>query len=119
MVSHDPPATPDESDVCARGSAALLLRADQQPTRADGELTRHLADLLSAVSTELKGDGDSLPTAVRYAAVQLAVHVVQRAGRPDPRRPADVEKAVEHLAPRTDRGKGIPFNRSLRLGRMG
>jgi hypothetical protein len=112
--------TPTErSDALACWSAVLLLRAHPVTALADGELAPHLEGLLSAVSQELEADRESVPTTVRCAAVQLAAHIVRGSSIPVPRRPADAGEPVEHPAHRADQATGIPFSRSIRLGRMG
>ncbi len=119
MVPHEPPATPDDPDVRACRSAVVLLRADPQPIRADREQARYLAELLNVVGAELEADGGSLPTAVRCAAVQLAVHVVQRAATPAPGAAGECREGGHAPRSAADHARAIPFSRSLRLGRMG
>lgn len=119
MTTHDRSALPDQDDAGVCRSAAALLRSAPPPGRADNELARRLDGLLSAVSAELEADGDSVPAAVRRAAVQLAAHVVLRAATPNSPCRVVVDPAAAHRAVGTDHAKKIPFNRSLRLGRMG
>jgi hypothetical protein len=92
---------------------------DPATALADEELAPHLEGLLSAVSQELEVGRESVPKAVRCAAVQLAAHIVRRSSIPVPRRPAGADEPVEHPAPGADQATGIPFCRSIRLGRMG
>lgn len=107
---------PGQTDALACWSAVLLLRVD--PTLAGEELAPHLEALLSAVSQELETDRESLPKTVRCAALQLATHIVRRSSVPVPRWPAGAAgpRKRPHGA---DHATGIPFSRSIRLGRMG
>jgi hypothetical protein len=116
MSSHDSLETVDRSDAATCWSAALHLRAGQQIAPADEELTVHLEGLLSAVGLELEADLESIPKAVRCAAVDLASHIVRRPSIPVPRRCAGADEPSQH----SDHGaQSIPFSRSIRLGRMG
>ena len=123
MLSHDSSDTADRLDALACWSAVVLLRAGQQGALGDEELAVHLEELLSAVSLELEADLESVPKAVRCAAVDLAAHIVRQSSIPVPRRPAgaraDADEPVRHPDHRSDHATGIPFNRSIRLGRMG
>jgi hypothetical protein len=112
--------TPAErSDARACRSAVLLLRAHPATALADAELAPHLDGLLSAVSQELEAERESVPRTVRRAAVQLAALIGRGSSIPTPRRPADAGEPLEHPAHRADQATGIPFSRSIRLGRMG
>jgi hypothetical protein len=108
-----------QADALACWSAVGLLRADPATALAHTELAPHLAGLLSAVSQELEDDCDSLPQSVRCAAVRLAGQIVRRSSIPVPRRPGDADEPSERPAPGAERPTGIPFSRSIRLGRMG
>ena len=124
MASHDP------SDIAARGdalvcrAAVLLLRARRKAGVAGEDLAPDVDRLLSAVGLELETNAESIPTALRRAAVQLSEHLVQRSSIPIPR-DAIGDEPVEHPRPTrgesngTDHGSGIPFAQSIRLGRMG
>ena len=124
MASHDP------SDIAARGdalvcrAAVLLLRARRKAGVAGEDWAPDVDRLLSAVGLELETNAESIPTALRRAAVQLAEHLVQRSSIPVPR-DAIGDEPVEHPRPipgesnGTDHGSGIPFAQSIRLGRMG
>jgi hypothetical protein len=118
MLSHDSLEAADRSDAATCWSAVLHLRAYQQSARADEELTVHLKRLLSAVGLELEADLESIPKAVRCAAVDLAAHIVRRPSIPVPRRPAAADEPVQ---PPDHRGHApnIPFSPSILLGRMG
>lgn len=124
---NNPSGTTDRSDAVTCWSAVQILRADHADHIAaplDGELSRHLDELLSAVSLELEADLESVPKTVRCAAVELAAHITQRStsgvphrrapDRPVKRRGTDRRKSRRH-----DQRRGIPFTRSIRLGRMG
>jgi hypothetical protein len=124
---NNPSGTTDRSDALTCWSAVQILRADRADHIAaplDRELSRHLDELLSAVSLELEADLESVPKTVRRAAVELAAHITQRStsgvphrstsDRPVKRRGADRRKALRH-----DQRRRIPFTRSIRLGRMG
>jgi hypothetical protein len=108
-----------QADALACWSAVLLLRVDPATGLADTELAPHLARLLSAVSQELEADCESVPQSVRSAAVQLAGHIVRRSSMPVPRWPGDADEPAERPVPGADHATGIPFRRSIRLGRMG
>jgi hypothetical protein len=113
-MAHSTRPTPSErSDALACWSAVLLLRSHPAAAVADDGLAPHLAGLLSAVSQELEADPESVPTTVRCAAVRLAAQIVRGSPIPIPRRPAG------HPAHRADQAAGVPFRRSIRLGRMG
>jgi hypothetical protein len=120
-MAIDLPDTPERSDALTCWAAVLVRRVDHSGTPLDGDLSRHLDELLAAVSRELELDPDSVPKAVRCAAVELAALLVKRSSsrtagagglveRPDsgPRR----SRAHEHV-------RDIPFTPSIRLGRMG
>jgi hypothetical protein len=109
----------DQADALACWSAVLLLRVEPATALADEELAPQLAGLLSAVSQELEADHESVPKTVRCAAVQLAAHIARRSSIPVPPRPGGSDEPVKHPAHRADHATGIPFNRSIRLGRMG
>jgi hypothetical protein len=108
-----------QAGALACRSAVLLLRTDPATALTSGELAPHLASLLGAVSRELEVDQESVPPRVRCAAVQLAAHIVGRSSISEPRIPGDAEEPLEHPAPGADHATGIPFSRSIRLGRMG
>jgi hypothetical protein len=124
MASHD------TSDIAARGdalvcrAAVLLLRARRKAGVAGEDLTPDVDRLLSAVGLELETNAESIPTALRRAAVQLSEHLVQRSSIPVPR-DAIGDELVEHPRPTrgesngADHGSGTPFGQSIRLGRMG
>ena len=124
MASHNP------SDIAARGDALVcraavqLLRARRTAGVAGADLAPDVDRLLSAVGLELETNAESVPTALRRAAVQLSEHLVQRSSIPIPRNAIDGEP-VKHPRPTpgesngTDHGSGIPFAQSIRLGRMG
>jgi hypothetical protein len=109
----------NQTDALTCRAAALLLRVDPETAPADGELVTHLDRLLSAVSLELEADRASVPTAVRCAAVQLADHIVRRSSIPVSSRPAGADESAKHPYRGAGDATGIPFRRSLRLGRMG
>jgi hypothetical protein len=111
--------TPGQADALACWSAVLLLRVDPATGPADTELAPHLAGLLSAVSQELEVDCESVPQSVRCAAVQLAGHIVRWSSVPAPRGPGDADEPAKRPTPGADHATGIPFSRSIRLGRMG
>jgi hypothetical protein len=124
MVSNDPSGTTDQSDALTCWSAVQILRADHIAAPLDGELSRHLEELLRAVSLELEADLESVPKTVRCAAVELAAHITQRStsGVPHgraPDRPVKRREAHRRKSRRNDQRRGIPFTRSIRLGRMG
>jgi hypothetical protein len=108
----------DQADALACWSAVLLLRVDPATAMADAELAPQLAGLLSAVSQELETGRESVPKTVRCAAVQLAAHIARRSV-PVPHRPGDADEPLEHPAQRAEHTTGVPFSRSIRLGRMG
>lgn len=123
MVSTDLSDTAEQSDALMCWSAVLFLRVGNPGTPLDGELSRHLDELLSAVSLELELDPESVPNGVRCAAVELATLIVQRSpsraavtvadglvGRPDSGR---------RRSPANEHARDIPFTPSIRLGRMG
>jgi hypothetical protein len=124
MASHDP------LDIAARGDALVcraavqLLRARRKAGVAGEDLAPDVDRLLSAVGLELETNAESIPTALRRAAVQFAEHLVQRSSIPVPR-DAIGDEPVEHPRPTgaessgTDHESGIPFAQSIRLGRMG
>jgi hypothetical protein len=119
-MAHSTRPTPSErSDALACWSAVLLLRSHPAAAVADDGLAPHLAGLLSAVSQELEADPESVPTTVRCAAVRLAAQIVRGSPIPISRRPAGASEPVEHPAHRADQAAGVPFRRSIRLGRMG
>jgi hypothetical protein len=108
-----------QADALACWSAVLLLRAAPATALADTELAPDLEWLLSAVSQELEADREAVPETVRCAAVRLAAHIVRRSSIPVPRSPGDGDEPAEHPVPGADHATGIPFSRSIRLGRMG
>jgi hypothetical protein len=124
MASHNP------SDIAARGDALVcraavqLLRARSKASVAGADLAPDVDRLLSAVGLELEANAESIPTALRRAAVQLSEHLMQRSSIPIPR-DAIGDEPVEHPRPTrdesngADHGSGIPFAQSVRLGRMG
>ena len=124
MASHDP------SDIAARGDALVcraavqLLRARREAGVAGEDLAPDADRLLSAVGLELETNAESIPTALRRAAVQFAEHLVQRSSIPVPR-DAIGDELAEHPRPTrgesngADHGSGTPFGQSIRLGRMG
>jgi hypothetical protein len=109
----------DQADALACWSAVLLLRVEPATALADEELAPRLAGLLSAVSQELEAGQESVPKTVRCAAVQLAAHIARRSSIPVPPEPGGSDEPLERPAQRADHATGIPFSRSLRLGRMG
>jgi hypothetical protein len=110
----------DQADALACWSAVLLLRVDPATAMADAELAPQLAGLLSAVSQELETGRESVPKTVRCAAVQLAAHIARRSVAVTvPPRPGGADEPLEHPAQRAERTTGVPFSRSIRLGRMG
>jgi hypothetical protein len=108
----------DQADALACWSAVLLLRVEPATVLADEELAPQLAGLLSAVSQELETGRESVPKTVRCAAVQLAAHIARRSVTVPPR-PGGADEPLEHPAQRAERTTGVPFSRSIRLGRMG
>jgi len=124
MASHDP------LDIAARGDALVcraavqLLRARRKSGVAGEDMAPDVDRLLSAVGLELETHAESIPTALRRAAVQLSEHLVQRSSIPVPR-DAIGDELVEHPRPTrgesngADHGSGTPFGQSIRLGRMG
>jgi hypothetical protein len=108
-----------QADALPCWSAVLLLRVDPATSLADPELAPHLEGLLSAVSQELEADRESVPKSVRCAAVLLAGHIVRRSSVPAPRGPGDADETAKRPTPGADHATGIPFSRSIRLGRMG
>jgi hypothetical protein len=117
MSSHDSSGTAYQTDALACWSAVALLRAVQQGDLADEQLALHLEELLSAMSLELEADLESVPKAVRFAAVELAMHIVRRSSIPVPGWGAD--EPVQHTDHGSDDATGRPFSRSMQLGRMG
>lgn len=125
MTSHDSSDIAGRADALVCRSAVLVLRAGQKAGAAGEDLAPPLDRLLSAVSLELETDRESIPTAVRCAAVQLAEHLVQRSSLPVRRGAAGGHEAIRRppsdrrgsAAP--DRRSTVPFTRSIRLGRMG
>jgi hypothetical protein len=109
----------ERSDAFACWSAVLVLRAHPATALAGDELAPYLAGLLGAVSQELEADCEAVPETVRCAAVRLAAHIGRGSASPVPRWPAGADEPVEHPARRADPATGIPFSRSIRLGRMG
>ncbi len=109
----------DQTDALACRSAVLLLQVDPVSALADAELAPHLQRLLGAVGQELEADRESVPQSVRYAAVQLADHIVRQSSIPVPRGPRDADEPVGRTVPGADHATGVPFSRSIRLGRMG
>lgn len=120
-MATDLPDAAERSDAITCWSAVLVLRRGPSVTPFDGELSRHLDELLGAVSHALELDPESVPKAVRCAAVELAARLVQRSSS----RAAGAGGLVE----RSDSGRrrsraneharDIPFTPSIRLGRMG
>jgi hypothetical protein len=121
MTLHELSATAEQSGALACRSAVSILRAPQQPASADKELMRHLDGLLSALSLELQANCESVPKSVRCAAVQLASHIIHRSAIPVPRQRQSTSpnRPIERPGHRPQYGSGIPFTRSIRLGRMG
>lgn len=119
MTTHNRSALPFQGDAGVCRSAAALLRSGPPPGRADNELARRMDRLLSAVSAELETDGDSAPAGVLRPAVQPAAHIERRSAIPNSPGPADVGPAAAHRAVGARHTRKIPFNRSIRLGRMG
>ena len=117
MTRTIPRTTTDQSDALTCRAAVLLLRVDPKTALADEEMVTHLDGLLGAVSLELEADRKSLPATVRCAAVHLADHIVRRSSIPV--RPADAGDSAKHPGHGADHATGIPFRRSIRLGRMG
>jgi hypothetical protein len=111
--------TTGRSDALICRAAVLLLGVGPKTALADEELVTRLDGLLGAVSLELEADRESLPATVRCAAVHLADHIVRRSSIPVPSRPAGAGGSAEHPAHGADHATGIPFRRSIRLGRMG
>jgi hypothetical protein len=109
----------DQADALACRSAVLLLQVDPVSALADAELAPHLQGLLGAVGQELEVDRESVPQSVRYAAVQLADHIARRSSIPVPQWHGDADEPAKRPAPGADHATGIPFSRSIRLGRMG
>jgi hypothetical protein len=108
-----------QADALACWSAVLLLRVHPATALANTELVPHLQSLLGAVSQELEADRESVPQSVRCAAVQLAAHIVRRSSIPVPPGLRDADEPAERPVPGADHATGIPFSRSIRLGRMG
>jgi hypothetical protein len=119
MLSHDPTDTADQSDVLTCWSAVRLLQAGQPNALPDEQLALHLEGLLSAVSQELEADVESIPKAVRRAAVDVAAHIVRQSSIPVRRWHVGAEEPARHPGHRNDHAPGIPFSHSIRLGRMG
>jgi hypothetical protein len=111
--------TTDHPDALTCRAAVLLLRVDPKTALTDEETVTHLHRLLRAVSLELEADRESLPATVRCAAVHLADHIVRRSSIPVPSRPADAGGSTKKPGHGADHATGIPFRRSIRLGRMG
>lgn len=109
---------PGQAVALTYWSADQLLRVHPATALTDEELAPHLAGLLSAVGQELEAGRASVPTTVRCAAVQLATHITRRWSIPGPP-PGGAGEPVERTAHRADHATGIPFSRSIRLGRMG
>jgi len=109
----------DQTDALTCQAAVLLLRVDPETALADEKLVTHLDGLLSAVSLELEADLESVPTTVRCAAVQLADHIVRRSSIPVSSWPAGADESVKRPSHGAGEATGIPFRRSIRLGRMG
>ena len=124
MASHDPLDIAARGDALVCRAAVLLLRARSKASVAGEDLAPDVDRLLSAVGLELETNAESIPTALRRAAVQFAEHLVQRSSIPVPR-DATGDEPVEHPRPTgaessgTDHESGIPFAQSIRLGRMG
>ena len=120
-MATDLPDAAEQSDALTCWSAVLVLRVGHSGTPLDGALSRHLDELLGAVSLELELDPESVPKAVRCAAVELAALLVQRSSS----RAAGSGGLVERpdSGPRTSRAdertRDVPFTSSIRLGRMG
>jgi hypothetical protein len=124
MASHDPPDSAAKRDALVCQAAVQLLHARRKAGVAEEDLTPDVDCLLSAVGLELETSAESIPTALRRAAVQLAEHLVQRCSIPIPLY-ASGDDPVEHPRPThaesdgMSHGSGIPFGQSMRLGRMG
>lgn len=123
MVSRDSSDFAGRADARVCRSAVLLLRAGQQTSPAGEELAPPLDRLLTAVSFELEADRESIPTAVRCAAVQLAEHIVHTSSIRVPRGAVGGHEPVGRPAfarrgsAATDRRRStVPFTRSIRLG---
>ena len=123
--------SPASSDAGARQDALvcwsgeLLLHASRRAGVAATDLAPDVSRLLSAVRIELESDPESVPTAVRGAAVRLAEHLMQRCVIPVPRYAVAGEEGVEHVptaareSADTGNRSATPFTPSIRLGRMG
>ena len=122
-MTTDLPDEAERSDAITCWSAVLVLRVGHSGTPLDGELSRHLDELLGAVSVELEQNPESVPKAVRCAAVELAALLVQRSSS----RAADAVAGGPVERPSSGRrrsradelARDIPFTPSIRLGRMG
>jgi hypothetical protein len=125
MASYDSLDITGRADALVCQAAVMLLRAGQKAGLAGEDLAPLLDRLLSVVSLELETDRQSIPTAVRCAAVQLAEHLVRRCPIPVPRGVAGGHEPIRRPPPdrgepaATDRRSTIPFTQSIRLGRMG
>jgi hypothetical protein len=114
---HDLSDTSVVADALVCQEAALLLRAGE--ASPDGEdLAPPMDRLLSAVGAELETGRESLPEAVRRAAVDLAAHLVRRSSVPVPGGPARHGHGFG-ARPGSGRRRSAPFTPSIRLGRMG
>lgn len=125
MPSHELSDVAIRADAWTCRAGAQLLRARRAAGMADEDWSPDVDRLLRAVAHELETDPDSIPTAVRYAAVALAERIGQRCSIPVPRSAVDHRGPIEDLSPQprrsseVDHGSVVPFTRSLRLGRMG
>ena len=129
MASHELSNVAVQTDAWTCRAGAQLLRARRKAGLAGEDWSRDADRLLRAVAHELETDPDSLPTAVRYAAVQLAERIGQRCSipipHPIPRSTVRHRGPIEDIPPgprrssEVDHGSVVPHTRSLRLGRMG
>jgi hypothetical protein len=112
-------------DALVCWSGELLLQSSRRAGVAATDLAPDVSRLLSAVRLELESDPESVPTAVRRAAVRLVEHLMQRCAIPVPRYAVAGDEGVEHVATAdresadTGNRSVTPFTPSIRLGRMG
>jgi hypothetical protein len=125
VASHEASDLAVRPDVLVCRGAVLLLRARRKAGVA-GVLARDVDRLLTAASLALETDAEAIPTAMRYAVVQFAEHLVQRCTIPVPRGVVDgsAPPSGRPCAPRgdlaqTDHRRVVPYCGSMRLGRMG
>jgi hypothetical protein len=125
MASHESSEAGARQDALVCRSGELLLHTRRRAGVAAEDLAPDVGRLLSAVRIALESDPESVPTAVRGAAVRLAGHLMHRCAIPVPRSAVDGDEPVEHVRTDdreftgTDRRSVIPFAPSIRLGRMG